>query len=84
MARRCSLCHQDFDLREGGGWIKFRRRPWDVEWDKTMERERITGHPPYARWFCGLHYPQALDLQHLAVDDAMRQLQDFLDAGEWG
>ena len=73
---RCSLCQKDFDLNEGGGLIKFEKQAWDLEWDKMMAQERIIGQPPYARRFCGQHYSEALDYQHLAVDEAMRLLQE--------
>lgn len=58
-----------------GGLIYFKKRKSDIKWDKNLEREGLTGHPPYAEWFCKKHYPRAKELENLTIDEAIKLLK---------
>ena len=70
----CDICNKKFDDKEGG-LVYFKKRPSDMEWDIRMQQPGMVGHPPYAEWFCGLHYEKAKDLSHLTIDKAMELLK---------
>ena len=67
----CAVCDKDF-YGDEGGLIYFNKRPSDIAWDKKMEEEGMIGHPPYADWFCGIHYDDAKKLQDLTISEAMK------------
>jgi hypothetical protein len=73
----CCICDKDFrDSDEAeGGLVYFKKRPSDLEWEKKMEEEHSTGHPPYAEWFCSEHYQKAKELEELNIDEAMAILK---------
>jgi hypothetical protein len=35
----------------------------------------MTGHPPYADWFCAEHYKGAKELENLTIDEALKRLR---------
>ena len=39
-----------------------------------MEEKNMEGHPPYAEWFCGEHYPKDNKLKHLNINEALEIL----------
>lgn len=58
----CVIC--DRDLRDGGGdLVEFAKSDGDFEWDRLAEQSGMSGHPPYAEWFCDEHLGWALELQ---------------------
>ena len=71
----CYICDKDFRDSEEGGLVYFKKRSSDHEWDKKMETPGMTGHPPYAEWFCGEHYVEAKKLKNLTIDEAMKILR---------
>ena len=74
----CDICDEDFDFSKGNcGLVYFKKRDKDLLWDKKMKETGMTGHPPYARWFCEKHYSKAKELENLTVDKAMAKLRDM-------
>ncbi len=73
----CHICDKYLDENEGG-LIYFFMRPSDIEWRKRMKEKQMVGHPPYAAWFCGEHYPRAKELSHLPIDEAMKKMRGVL------
>lgn len=71
----CRICGKDLSEDEGG-LVFFKKRPSDIEWDDTMERNNMTGHPPYADWFCGMHVNPARRLTDKHIDEAVRVIRD--------
>lgn len=71
----CCICGQRLDYPDEGDLIYFKKRPSDEEWDKLMEENGMTGHPPYAEWFCGDHYAKAKELKDLPIDKAFKLLE---------
>ena len=41
-----------------------------------MKVEGLTGHPPYADWFCDKHYAAAKELSHLTIPEAIEILKE--------
>ena len=41
-----------------------------------MKVEGLTGHPPYADWFCEKHYDAAKELTKLTMPEAMEVLRE--------
>ncbi|MBS7269278.1 MAG: hypothetical protein KIH10_10650 [Candidatus Freyarchaeota archaeon] len=76
----CSICYKNFEDLKEGGLIYFTKRPEDEEWRKKMKEGRMTGHPPYAAWFCGEHYEEARKLENLTIDEAMKILRELFKA----
>ena len=70
----CEICDRDLTAEEGG-LVYFKKRPSDVEWERRMKEENMVGHPPFAGWFCGLHYERAKELSHLPIDEAMAKIK---------
>lgn len=62
----CLICRREFD--PAVELVTFCRTAEDVQWDQ----QRITGHPPYAEWFCGKHVEQAKKLSHLTLAEARK------------
>jgi hypothetical protein len=71
----CCICERRFDINEGG-LIYFKKRESDIEWDKRMRETGGKGHPPYAGWFCGLHYEKARSFSHLTIDKACAKIRE--------
>lgn len=71
----CAICDIDIPPNTGGGLVHFKKRPSDIEWQKKMKEKGYVGHPPYAEWFCGEHYPAAKELEDLTIDKAMEKLR---------
>lgn len=71
----CRICGKDFRDSEEGGLVYFKKRPSDIKWVEKMKKSRMTGHPPYADWFCGEHYEKAKQLENLTIDEALKQLE---------
>jgi len=36
-----------------------------------MEREGMVDHPPFAEWFCKMHYEKTFKLKDVSIDKAM-------------
>jgi len=70
----CEICDEPFDPTDDAGLVEFSLRPSDEAWIEEMTRKDMVGHPPYCRWFCSLHYAQAVQLAHLKVDEALLKL----------
>ena len=71
----CCICEKRLDYPEEGGLIYFKKRPSDEEWDKKMEENGMTGHPPYAEWFCGQHFAKVDELKDFTIDIVMKMLE---------
>ena len=56
--------------------MDFKETEEGREFDRRVEEEGITGHPPDSGWFCGKHYPKAEKLVHLALGEALRILRE--------
>jgi hypothetical protein len=70
----CRICLKRLNPKEGG-LVYFKKRPSDLEWDEKMKRPGMTGHPPYADWFCAEHYKEAKELENLTIDEALKKLR---------
>jgi len=71
----CCICGKDLRMVDEGELVYFEKTTSDIEWDKMMEEKDWTGHPPYAEWFCGEHYPKAKELQNLEIAMALEILK---------
>jgi len=71
----CCICDKKLDYPDEGGLVYFKKRPSDHEWDKNMEEEGMIGHPPYAEWFCEVHYKKAVKLKEFSIDQALNSLK---------
>jgi len=71
----CEICSREFDPDEEGGLIYFKETEDGRAFERRVKEEGITGHPPDAAWFCGLHYGEAEKLVHLTIDDAIINLK---------
>ncbi len=69
----CAICDSHFSGE--GGIVYFKKRESDHEWDRRMETEGMTGHPPYGEWFCGRHYEEAGALKEMTIDEAMKLMK---------
>ena len=72
----CAICGKEFDEDTKGGLIYFKKRFSDKVWNRKMDRIGGTGHPPYADWFCEIHYQRAKELSNLTIDKAMSKLRN--------
>ncbi len=72
----CTICYKEFIESDEGGLVYFEQRKSDKKWVQLMREEGMTGHPPYAEWFCGEHYEAAKELSKLTIDEAMKQLNE--------
>ena len=48
----CVICYKEFTDSDEGGLVYFEKSKSDERWIKAMKVEGLTGHPPYADWFC--------------------------------
>jgi len=71
----CYICDKSLDTPNDGGLIYFKKRASDREWEERMEKEGMVGHPPFAEWFCKIHYEKAFGLKGLTIDKAKKQLK---------
>lgn len=71
----CCICNKEFDENEGG-LVYFKKRFSDRVWERKMDRIDGVGHPPYAEWFCSVHYPKAEKLKDQTIDKAIKQIVD--------
>ena len=70
----CSLCDKELEDNEGG-LVYFKKTPSDLEWDTKMEQPGMSGHPPYADWFCALHLDKAKEFANLTIKEALIRLK---------
>ena len=70
----CEICNKDFNPDREGGLLYFKKTPEGLEFDRRVEEEGIVGHPPYAGWFCGKHYPRAMKLTDMSLREALRKI----------
>ena len=70
----CRICDKELAEKDDGGLIYFKKRQSDMVWEKRMEEIEGVGHPPYAEWFCKMHYKKANELKHLFIDKALKNL----------
>ncbi len=73
----CTICGRHLDP-DDGGLVYFRRTESDYEWDRKMEENGMTGHPPYAEWFCSDHLRLALKFKDLTAGSALREIRSRL------
>jgi len=71
----CELCNREFNPDNEGGLIYFKKTKKGLDFDRRVRTEGITGHPPYAEWFCGSHCEEAKKLVHLTIDAAVKRLK---------
>lgn len=71
----CCICNKDLKPGEGG-LIYFKKRKSDIQWEKRMKKIKGVGHPPYAEWFCNMHYKCAKEISHLTIDQAIRKVKE--------
>ncbi|WXG41888.1 MAG: hypothetical protein WED07_14170 [Candidatus Freyarchaeum deiterrae] len=71
----CRICLKRFDPQKEGGLVYFKKIASDLEWDEKMKKPGMTGHPPYADWFCGEHYKKAKKLEKLTIQEALEKLR---------
>ena len=72
----CDICNRDFDSDLEGGLFYFKETTEGKEFDRRVEEEGITGHPPDAGWFCGKHITQAQKLVHLSIGKALNAMKE--------
>ena len=72
----CIICYKEFLDSDEGGLVYFKKSMSDKRWIKAMKVESLTGHPPYADWFCGEHYEAAKELSHLTLAEAREILKE--------
>ena len=70
----CYICDKSLDTPNDGGLIYFKKRASDKEWEEMMKKKNMVDHPPFAEWFCGVHYKKAFGLNDLTIDKAMKHL----------
>ncbi|NVM28305.1 MAG: hypothetical protein HWN65_05645 [Candidatus Helarchaeota archaeon] len=70
----CCLCDKELEENEGG-LVYFKKSPSDLEWDNKMKQPGMTGHPPYADWFCDVHLGKAKKLTNLTIQEALKLLK---------
>lgn len=70
----CVICSRSFDPDSEGGLIYFKKSDEGREFDRSVREEGITGHPPYAQWFCGKHAGEAKKLARLTAGEARELL----------
>lgn len=70
----CEICSKEFNPDKEGGLIYFKETEKGRAFERKAKAEKITGHPPDATWFCGLHYEEAEKLVNLKIGDAMKLL----------
>lgn len=68
----CEVCDA---LCDPDGLIVFKRDAEGEAWDRWVQETGATGHPPYAGWFCPAHLKRAQALQHLTIDEALKQMR---------
>ena len=73
----CVICYKEFTDSDEGGLVYFEKSKSDERWIKAMKVEGLTGHPPYADWFCEKHFEAARKLEHLHLHEAMRELRNL-------
>lgn len=71
----CDVCDREFDPDREGGLLYFKETIEGRAFDKRVDEEGITGHPPDAGWFCGRHYKKARKLLDLTIDEALKELR---------
>lgn len=74
----CVLCDKPLSDSDDGGLIYFKQTKADKEWKKKMETEGMVGHPPYAEWFCEMHYQEAIKLKEKSKAEALKILRKNL------
>ncbi len=67
----CTLCGKRLTAKEGG-LVYFQKVKEDIAWDRKAKDQGFVGHPPYCDWFCGRHFDQAKELQHLTRQQAFQ------------
>ena len=72
----CALCYTEFLDTDEGGLVYFEKKSSDFKWEKMMREEGLSGHPPYAEWFCKEHFEAALELKKLTINEAMDILKE--------
>ncbi len=70
----CRICDRKLEEINDGGLIYFKKQQSDLEWERRMEKIGGVGHPPYADWFCKIHYEKANNLRDLTLRDALKLL----------
>ena len=83
----CEICDQAFEIHHEGGLLYFKGSPEGIEFNRRVEEEAITGHPPNAGWFCGKHYNRAKNLVNLTLQEAISEIRDnplrAVRQGDW-
>ncbi len=72
----CDICGEDFDPGKNADIIYFKLTEEDEEWSRKMNESSMVGHPPYAKWFCEEHYPEAKKLENKTTAEAMKILRE--------
>ena len=75
----CEICSKEFNPDKEGGLIYFKEAEKGRAFERRAKAEGITGHPPDAAWFCGLHYEEAKKLVHLKIGEAVKLLKNMLE-----
>jgi len=74
MPPKWEICSKEFNPDKEGGLIYFKETEKGRAFERRAKVEKITGHPPDAAWFCGLHYKEAEKLLHLKMYNARKLL----------
>ena len=75
----CAICGNDFrEAFNEGGMIHFKFSETDIEFNKSVKNEGITGHPAGLEWFCGIHFKIAKKYRHLHLSDALVRIKEHL------
>lgn len=72
----CDICDNgDFCKNSQVDLIYFAKTDADEEWYELAQKPGFVGHPPNAKWICGDHMQQALELKSSPTSEAMQALR---------
>jgi len=72
----CAICDKEFIDSDEAELVYFEKRRGDKKWLQIMREESMTGHPPFADWFCDKHYEAAKELKKMTITEAMEILNE--------
>ena len=75
MPPECKICGKGLRESVECDIVYFKRTKKDKEWDKAIKESGLTGHPPYAVWFCMEHFAEAKKLENFTREEAMKKLR---------
>ncbi|MEM6722999.1 MAG: hypothetical protein AAF598_03115 [Bacteroidota bacterium] len=72
----CDICGKDMMGNDSlGELVYFAKTDADEQWYELSQKPGFVGHPPNAKWICGDHIQQALELKSHTTVEAMEILR---------